>query len=280
MRRSLPATVALYLAVLLLALVILAPIAWLVIMSIAQPNDLVALPLRWIPRHPDFSRYARLLGLTGSFSDNLFLHALRNSVIAAGGATAIAVAASTLAAYGFARRNAPRMLLFAMLATYMMPPITYVLPLYGLFGDLHVLNSPFMLAAVYCTMLIPFAGWLTTANFDALPAEIEQAAAIEGAGTFTILRRVVLPMARPVLAAVAMLSFLVAWDEFFYALIFTNDLRGQTLPVAIADFAAGRVTDYGLIAAVGVLATLPPTAIALAVQKHLISGLSAGGVKA
>ena len=135
------------------------------------------------------------------------------------------------------------------------------------------------MVAVYCTLLIPFASWLLKANFDVLPSEVEDAAAIDGAGTMTILTRIVLPMARPALLAAGMLSFLVAWDEFFYALIFMSDLRGKTLPVAIADFAAGRVTDYGLIAAVGVLASLPPAIVAVIFQKNLVSGLAAGSVK-
>jgi multiple sugar transport system permease protein len=117
------------------------------------------------------------------------------------------------------------------------------------------------------------------ANIDVLPVEVEQAAAIDGAGTFTTLTQVVLPMARPALLAAGMLCFLIAWDEFFYALIFMSDLRGKTLPVAIADFAAGRVTDYGLIAAVGVLASLPPALVAVIFQKNLVSGLAAGSVK-
>lgn len=279
MRRPLHQTVLIYAAVLGLALITLAPIVWLFIMSIANPTDLVTVPLKWIPSQPDFSRYGHLLGLDGALSENLFLNALKNSLIAAGGATLVAVAAAVLAAYGFARRRAPLPLLFTMLGTYMMPPITYVLPLYALFSALHVLNSPFMLVLVYCSMLIPFACWLLKSTIDALPTEIEQAAMIEGAGTLRILWQVILPMIRPALVAAAMLSFLIAWDEFFYALLFTSDLRGKTLPVAIADFAAGRVTDYGVIAAIGILATLPPTAIALAFQQHLISGLSAGGVK-
>jgi len=101
----------------------------------------------------------------------------------------------------------------------MMPPITFVLPLYTTFSGFGLLNNPLTLVAVYCTMLIPFASWLMKANIDVLPVEVEQAAAIDGAGTFTTLTQVVLPMARPALLATGMLCFLIAWDEFFYALI-------------------------------------------------------------
>jgi multiple sugar transport system permease protein len=272
-------SIAIYAAALLLAVVTLAPLLWLFIMSIMEPRELLAVPLKWLPQVPDFSRYGRLLGFTGEIAENPFLNALRNSLIASGGASLLALAVSALAAYSFTRRNAPIIILMLMLATFMMPPITYILPLYTMFSRIGLLNNPLTLVAVYCTLLIPFASWLLKANFDVLPAEVEDAAAIDGAGTMTILTRIVLPMARPALLATGMLSFLVAWDEFFYALIFMSDLRGKTLPVAIADFAAGRVTDYGLIAGVGVLASLPPAVVAVLFQKNLVSGLAAGSVK-
>lgn len=279
MRRTLVQSIAIYAAALLLVAVTLAPLLWLFIMSIMQPRELLAVPLKWLPQVPDFSRYGRLLGFTGEIAENPFLNALRNSLIASGGASLLALAVSALAAYSFTRRNAPIIILMLMLATFMMPPITYILPLYTMFSRIGLLNNPLTLVAVYCTLLIPFASWLLKANFDVLPAEVEDAAAIDGAGTMTTLTRIVLPMARPALLATGMLSFLVAWDEFFYALIFMSDLRGKTLPVAIADFAAGRVTDYGLIAAVGVLASLPPAIVAVFFQKNLVSGLAAGSVK-
>ena len=102
---------------------------------------------------------------------------------------------------------------------------------------------------------------------------------MDGAGLLGAIRHVTLPLARPALGAAALFALLLAWDEFFYALIFTSDLRAKTLPVAIADFAAGRITDYGLVSAVGVLAALPPTLFAVLFQRSLVSGLSAGSIK-
>jgi multiple sugar transport system permease protein len=278
MRRSAPQTVALYLGVLLLAAFTLAPLAWLVLMSISRPADLVQVPLRWWPSQVDLSRYAALIDL-GLEQGQRFLGALRNSVVAAGGATGIALLIAVPAAYAFARRGASMVLLFGFLATIMMPPITYVLPLYQVFGAFGMLNHLATLVIVYAAMLLPFAIWLMKANLDVLPVEVELAAFMEGASTLYTLRRVVLPIALPAIAATAMLSFLVAWDEFFYALIFTSDMQAKTLPVAIADFAAGRVTDYGVIATVGVLATLPPALLSILFQRFIVSGLVAGSVK-
>lgn len=279
MKRSTLQTCLIYLAAITVAVVTLAPLLWLFIMSVASSKDLMTIPLKFIPEQFDFSRYSLLLGLEGDLTPNPFLNALRNSIIAAVGATTIAIACAIPASYAFSRRNAPQVLLFVMLATFMMPPVTYILPLYTMFSDLGTLNNPFTLVAVYCTMLLPFATWLIKSNLDVLPVEVEHAATVEGAGTLRIIWSIVLPMAKPALIAAAMLSFLLAWDEFFYSLLFNSDLRGKTLPVAIADFAAGRVTDYGLIAAIGILASIPPTLIAVFFQKHLVHGLAAGGVK-
>ncbi|WP_428643542.1 carbohydrate ABC transporter permease [Roseibium sp.] len=278
MKRSLTQSILLYACAILLALFTAGPLLWLAVMSISAPTDLTQVPLRWIPSELDFSRYAALMDLEGG-SGERFLSALRNSILTAGGATLIALLLAIPAAYSFARRKASMVLLFAFLATIMMPPITYILPLYSTFSSLGMLNKTLTLVIVYTAMLLPFATWLMKANIDVLPVEVEQAAFMEGASTAYTIRQVVLPLALPAIAATAMLSFLVAWDEFFYALIFTNDLSAKTLPVAIADFSAGRVTDYGVIASVGVLATLPPAILAIAFQKFIVSGLVAGSVK-
>ena len=135
------------------------------------------------------------------------------------------------------------------------------------------------LVIVYCTILLPFVTWLLKSNFDAVPLEIEQAARMDGAGLFGVIRHVTLPISKAGLGTAALFAVLLAWDEFFYALLYTNDLRAKTLPVAIADFAAGRATDYALISAAGILTALPPLLIAFFLQKSLISGLAAGGVK-
>ncbi|SER45521.1 carbohydrate ABC transporter membrane protein 2, CUT1 family [Faunimonas pinastri] len=271
--------VLIYAAVAVLVLFTCVPILWLVIMSISSAQELTAVPLHWIPKSPDFSRYARLLGLTSDGSENIFLPALRNSVITAGGATLVAMAAAIPAAYAMSRRNAPRAMLFVMLATFMVPPITYALPLYTGLGKIGLLNTSAGLIIIYSALLLPFAVWLTKTNIDILPVSLEEAAMLDGAGTLRIMWSVLLPIARPALVAAAMLSFLTAWDEFFYALLFTSDLRAKTLPVAIADFAAGRVTDYGMVSAIGVLAAIPPVILAIFFQKSLIAGLSSGSVK-
>ncbi|CAM5323553.1 carbohydrate ABC transporter permease [Mycolicibacterium aubagnense] len=279
MRRSLTATILVYVAVAVFVASILAPVAWLFIMSISDANDLTTIPLRWIPEQPDFSRYARLFSLEDGSAGLAFLSALRNSVVVALSATAIALAAGIPAAYSFSRFPGRMPLLYAVIVTYMMPPVALILPLYKVFSALGLLNNVTSLIIVYCTILLPFVTWLMKSGFDSVPVEIEQAASIDGANLFQILTRITLPVAAASTGAAALFALLLAWDEFFYALLYTSDTRAKTLPVAIADFAAGRATDYGLISAVGLLAALPPVMIGFFLQKSLLSGLSAGSVK-
>jgi multiple sugar transport system permease protein len=279
MKRSLSATIFIYIAVALLVASILAPVAWLFIMSISSANDLTTLPLRWLPESPDFSRYAKLFSLTDGSSGREFLYALRNSLLVSLIATGISLLAGIPAAYSFSRFPGRMPLLYTVLVTYMMPPVALILPLYSVFSALGLLNSIAALVIVYCTILLPFVTWLMKSGFDSVPVEIEQAAEIDGAGLFQILRYVALPVSAAALGSAALFALLLAWDEFFYALLYTSDVRAKTLPVAIGDFAAGRATDYGLISAVGILAALPPVLIGFLLQKTLLAGLSAGGVK-
>lgn len=269
----------LYAAVIVLALSILLPLAWLFIMSISQPSDLTEIPLRWLPPHANLDQYRKLLSLEEGSPGELFMYSLRNSIVVASGATFISILAAIPAAYSFSRFQGRQALLYGTLAVYMVPPVAFVLPIYMAFSQLGLLNTSGALIIVYCTMLLPFATWLLKNNFDLLPIEIEQAAMVDGAGQLMILWDVALPLIKPALGAATLFALLMAWDEFFYALIYTNDLRAKTLPVAIGDFAAGRATDYSLISAVGILAALPPLVAAIFLQKSLVSGLTSGGTK-
>ena len=264
---------------LLLAVIILAPVVWLFIMSISPAADLTARPIVWWPQTVDFSRYGILLSSVENSAGAAFVASLVNSILVAGMATIAALVLAIPAAWAVSRTPSVGWSLYMVIATYMLPPVALAVPLYFGLAHLGLLNSVFGLALVYLTILAPFTTWLMKSGFDAIPKEIEAAAMMDGAGLFATLRIITLPLAAPVMATSALFAFLLAWDEFFYALLFTSDLRAKTLTVAIADLAGGRVSDYGLIATAGVLAALPPVVIGLVMQRALISGLTSGGVK-
>lgn len=268
----------LYGAVGVWAATVLAPVAWLLLSSVSSNNDLTRIPLSWIPQQFDLSRYAALLRLEQGGFGEAFLYALRNSLSAAGIATGLSLLVAVPAAYSFSRFG--RMgLLYLVLATYMIPPVALVLPLYAILAKLALLNTVWGLALVYCTILAPFATWLLKTNFDAVPVELEEAAALDGLTRWGLLLRITLPLALPALSTAAIWAVLLSWDEFFYALLFTANQNAKTLPVTIADFAAGRAVDYGLICAAGALAAIPPVLIGLLLQRGLLAGLTAGSVK-
>ncbi len=278
-RRSLAFSVFIHMAALLLAAVILAPLVWLFVMSISPAADLSAKPLRWWPQTVDFSRYALLLSTVANSTGAAFTASLRNSLLVSGMATAAAIALAIPAGWAVSRTPTVGWSLSLVIATYMLPPVALAVPLYMGLSALGLLNTVFGLALVYLTILAPFTTWLMKSGFDTIPREIESAAMIDGAGLWQTLRIITLPLAAPVMATSALFAFLLAWDEFFYALLFTSDQRAKTLTVAIADLAGGRVSDYGLIATAGVLAALPPVLIGFLMQRALISGLTSGGVK-
>ena len=144
---------------------------------------------------------------------------------------------------------------------------------------LGLLNTTLALILTDTTIVLPFATWLIKGGIDAIPMELEEAAAIDGAKLWRTLLTVTLPLARPIIGTALLLAVLIVWDEFLYALLFTSNDQAQTLTVAIANLATGRITDYGLLAAAGILAAAPPVLIGLSLQRTLVAGLTGGAVK-
>lgn len=278
-RQSLAAKILIHMAALTLALVLVAPVLWLFVMSVSPSADLLARPLNWWPSEVNWSRYATLLSRVENTAGAAVTSALTNSILVASMATLAAISVAVPAGWAVSRTPSVGWSLNAVIATYMLPPVALAVPLYMALAKLGMLNSIFSLALVYLTILAPFTTWLMKSGFDGIPREIESAAMIDGASLWQTLRIVTLPLALPTIATAVLFAFLLAWDEFFYALLFTSDQRAKTLTVAIADIAGGRVSDYGMIAAAGVIAALPPVFIGLLMQRALISGLTSGGVK-
>ncbi|MBK1624051.1 MULTISPECIES: carbohydrate ABC transporter permease [Afifella] len=280
MKQPLALRVVLHALAILVAVIILAPILWLLLVSVSTTTHLTTLPFEWIPEKLNFDNYAKLTTLEPNSRGEMFLYAMRNTALVAFGATAIALCAAVPAAWSFSRsKGGQSNLLYVVVATYMLPPVALIVPLFAFLNGLGLLNTKTGLMLVDCSIVLPFTTWLLKSNFDNISHEIEEAAFVDGASMLTVLRSVTLPMAKPALATVVLFSILLVWDEFFYAFILTNDDRSQTLTVAIANLASGRVSDYGLLATAGILTALPPLIIGILLQRALVSGLAQGGVK-
>jgi multiple sugar transport system permease protein len=261
---------------------ILAPFAWLLISSVAEPVDLIERPLRWIPAHVTFQRFLDLsVGQTADDTALSFRAALVNSTVIACTVTAVAMVVGTLAAYAFARLRFPgrSWLILAFMATYMLPPIALVLPLYQIMSALHLRDTPLALIIIYSSFVTPFVIWVMRGYIETISPELDDAARVDGCSRLGALVRIIVPVAAPGLASTALLSFLLAWDEFLYALIITQTNASKTLPIAINDFIGRHGVDFGLLATGGVIAALPPMIIAFAFQRYIVAGLTTGSVK-
>jgi trehalose/maltose transport system permease protein len=191
------------------------------------------------------------------------------------------VTLGALAAYALARLQfrGKTAILGLVLAVSMFPQISVVSPLYLLLRELRLINTYSGLVLPYLTFAMPLAVWLLVGFFRQLPAELEEAAMVDGATRLQALQQVVLPIAAPGLAATAILTFLYSWNEFLFALSFTLGPERQTVPVAIALFRGRYQVPWGQILAGSIVATLPVAVVVLAFQRRIVQGLTAGAVK-
>lgn len=263
------------------AIFTLAPFIWLFISSISFQKELTTTPLRWIPKHITFDRYIDIFVNPNNDIAYAFKMAMLNSLFVASSVTVIALIIGGLAAYAVARYHFRfrRSTVYMFLFTYMIPPVVIVIPLYLLFSDLHLLDSKLTLIMLDLTFVVPFVIWIMQSYFSTISKEFDEAAALDGCSRLQTLWYVIFPIVRPGMIATGIMAFLLSWDEFLYALLFTSSLEAKTISVAIAEFSGKNVVDYGMIATGGVLASLPPLLIALIFQRFLVQGMAAGGIK-
>jgi multiple sugar transport system permease protein len=269
-----------HLAAVVVAVLILLPFAYMVSASVSPQSNLISRPPRWIPSHLDWSRYQQILTGDGG-AGSTFRAAMVNSTIVAVATVAISMAVGIFGAYAFARLDfrGRRPTLMVFLATYMLPQIALLIPMYLILNSLGLLDSRLGLILVDCSLIIPFTLWILSNYFLTVPVDLEDAARIDGCSRVGALFRVILPSAKPGIFAAIMFAFLLAWDEFMYALVFTSSNASKTIPVAISEFAGRYTTDFGLVAAGGILAALPPVLVAILFQRYVVSGMAAGAVK-
>ncbi len=250
------------------------PLYWAVLSSLTPEARLFESPSLW-PRAVTLEHYQTL------FAERDFWTPIRNSLIVASATTLSSVIIGALCAYAIARLHFrfKGAVLGLILAVSMFPQISIVSPLFLLLRRLYLLNTYAGLVLPYLSFALPLTVWLLVAYFRQLPADLEQAAMIDGAGRLTILRRVIAPLAVPGLAAAAIVTFIFCWNEFLFALSFTVGPRRQTVPVAVALFRGQYRVPWGQILAASVLATAPVAALILVGQRWIIRGLTAGALK-
>jgi ABC-type glycerol-3-phosphate transport system permease component len=258
----------------LLVAVMVFPLWWALVASFTPEARLFGTS-DLIPRALVLDHYRALFGSRD------FWTPIRNSLIVAGLTTLLSVALAAGCAYALARLRfrGKTMALAFVLAVSMFPQISIVSPLYLVLRTTGLLDTYGGLVLPYLTFAMPLAVWLLVGYFRQLPAELEEAALVDGAGRLRTLWEIVLPLAWPGLATTAILTFLYSWNEFLFALSFTLSPERHTVPVAIMLFRGQYQVPWGEILASAVVATLPVAAIVLVAQRRIVAGLTSGGVK-
>lgn len=256
------------------------PVLWVLKMAFSD-SQAFGLSASIIPEKITGANFKALVTHTDQDGTWLFGRHLLNSVVVSAGTTLLGLFLACTAAYAFSRFKFPgrRTGLMLFLVTQMFPGVMMAIPLYILMDMLGLLGSLTGLILVYGITAIPFCVFMLKGYFDTIPRELEEAALMDGASQFVIFWKVVMPLAKPALAVTALFSFMTAWNEFILAATFMNDERMFTLPVALQRYVGDYTTEWGLFAAGAVLVSIPVVALFFALQRNLVGGLTAGGVK-
>jgi multiple sugar transport system permease protein len=260
--------------VLLLLALYAGPFFWQVVTSLKPETELLVLP-PLLPSAPTLAHYAVVV------ERSLIPRALVNSLGVATLTVALAVVVGVLAAYALARLPVPGRgaLLLLIAASTAFPQITTVSPLYLLLRTLGLRDTWTGLVLANTSFALPLIVWLLAGFIREIPAELEEAAHLDGASRLQVLRWVILPLTAPALASAALLTFLMSWNEFLFAYTLSASEASRTVPVAIALFPGVFEVPWGDIAAASILASLPPIVIVVGLQRYLIRGVLAGALR-
>jgi multiple sugar transport system permease protein len=263
---------AVHVAVILLVVAVLAPFLWLLQMSVKTQEEIFAFPPKLLFA-PTLENYRALW-------DSTFRRSFTNSAAVSVTSTALAMLLGVPGAYALsrARFRAAGQLSLWVLASRMAPPIAFTIPYFLVYRHLGLLDTRTGLVLIYLTFNLSLVVWLMRSFFDATPRLLEEAAWIDGATLRQSFMRIVLPLSAPGLAATAILCFLYAWNDFFFALILTRT-AAMTAPVAVVNFMNYEGWEWGKIAAGGTLVMLPVLVFSFLVRNFLVRGLTAGALK-
>ena len=264
-----------YAVLAVLTLLFLSPLIWMAVTSFKTQADAIAPDPQWIPANPTTSAYDSLLGA----DDTPVLRWFLNSVLAATGQAALVVATAALAAYALARMEfvGKKLIFGTIVATLFVPAVILVIPNYVLISKFAWLDS--LTAVVVPGAASAFGVFFLRQFFLSLPAELEEAAYVDGAGPFRTLWSVVLPLSGPALATLALLAFLSNWNDFLWPLYVLFSSENQTLPAGLATLQNANAVRYDLLMAGAMIAAVPVLLLYLVAQRYVIQGVSRSGLK-
>ena len=275
LRRGWFGTTISYIYLTLLAIIAAFPLVWILLSFVKSKAELAGDPTVFFPKHITFENF-RIVFEQLNFGRNV-----GNSVLVALSTTLVAIAISALGAYGIVRffPKFGRKLTRVLITTYMFPPILLAVPYSIIMGKFGLMNNRVGLVIVYMSFSVPYAIWLLVGFFQTVPIGIEEAARIDGANKLQVFYQVVLPIVAPGIVAVAIYTFINAWNEFLYSLILINSSEKATVAVALKSLEGQEVLDWGVMMAASAVVVIPSVIFFMLIQKKIAGGLAAGAVK-
>ncbi len=258
--------------ILLATFVMLVPIAWIFLAAFKTHVDVYQLKLFFTPTLENFGTV---------FDAPFFLGAkLFNSTVVAFITVLLAIPIATMAAYSFSRfrLTGETTMLVTILATQFVPAVVIVLPFFVMFRDVGLLDTRIGLILVNLAIVMPFAIWMIKGFIDGIPMDTEEAAMVDGSSRLQVIHNIVLPMAAPGILTAGIFCFIIAWNEFLFALILTNK-DAVTLPIGLALFKAEEGDLWNLLSAAGIIIMLPMFILALIIRKYFVQGMTMGAVR-
>ena len=254
---------------------VLFPYAWMLVTSIKPIADVVAWPVRWLPQAVTLENYGAILG------DARFLRSLFNSTAVSIAVTAISLVLSVPAAYGLTRlvRGGGRPMLVGILASQFFPPMVFFVPFYIMLQAVGLLNTLPGLVFAYLSVTLPVCTWMVATSLRDIPVEIEEAARIDGCTDLQIIRDIILPIATPGIVTAGIFAFILSWQEYIFALLYTTSEKAQTAPVLLYYLLGQHQIDYARLMAAAVLLSIPIALPFAFIQRFYRSGMTEGGIK-
>ena len=284
----------------LFVLYVAGPVGWLVSSSLQTEAQITAIPPNWLPPEINLGNFDAILnaaerqvtyetrrqgdpasgGFLPSGAANL-IPSLWNSLTVGLWVAALNLLLSVTAAYAIAVIDfrGRRATLYTVLATRVVPDIALIVPLFLVIRNLGLINTLGALVVTYLAITVPFTIFILISYFEGIPRDLYRAARIDGCGHWGALRHVYLPLSLPALVASLTFAFLTSWNEFVFALVLTQNVAAQTLPIVISGFVMDFTTSFSFVNAAGVIAIIPPVLMAVLFQRYIVSGLTAGAVK-
>lgn len=269
-----------HLALITATLLALYPVLWVISLAFSRAADPGAHVLP-VPRDVSLDHFRAVTETHDAAGRWLFGRQLANSLVVSIATAVVGIAIATPAAYALARFHFVGKVrgVWLLMATQMFPGVATLVPLYLILQGLHLLDSKAGLVLVYATTSVPFCVMQLRSAFESIPVDLEEAAMVDGASRFQAFRMVALPAARPAIAVTALFAFMSAWNEFILAATLLSRQEAFTLPVALQRYVGEHGAAWGHFAAGAILVSIPVMALFYIAQRHIVSGLTSGGVK-